>query len=147
MSKENSQRIEKVLEHCVNFNFRRIARKLAAKYDAAFHELDLKTTQYSLMAAIRAAGSPTLEELTDSMSLDRTTLLRNLEPLHKRGLVESAGPVKGQKRQIRLTAEGQALLAAAFRKWRSVQKRTIADIGPENWQNLSRSLKEIADQI
>ncbi len=148
MNKENSQRIEQVLEHCVNFNFRRIARKLAAKYDEAFHELDLKTTQYSLMAAIHAAaGSPTLAELTDAMTLDRTTLLRNLEPLEKRGLIESTGPTRGQKRRIRLTSEGQALLAAAFRKWRSVQKQTIASIGPETWQNLSRSLKEISSLI
>jgi DNA-binding MarR family transcriptional regulator len=143
----NSQRIEEVLEHCVNFNFRRIARKLAAKYDAAFHELDLKTTQYSLMAAIHAAGNPTLAQLADAMALDRTTLLRNLEPLEKRKLVVSGGASRGQKREVRLTPEGQELLAAAFRKWRTVHKQTIAGIGPENWKQLSRSLKEIANQI
>lgn len=145
--KDSSQRIEQVLEHCVNFNFRRISRKLAARYDAAFHELDLKTTQYSLLAAIQAVGTPTLAELVEAMALERTTLLRNLDPLEKRKLVESSGPARGQNRRVGLTPAGKELLKSAFRKWRAVQKQTIADMGEANWEALSTRLKDLSEKI
>ncbi len=145
--RNSQQRIERALEHCVNFNFRRIARKLAARYDSVFHDLDLKTTQYSLLAAIRMAEEPTLADLCEGMALERTTLLRNLAPLEKRRLIESAGKERGQQRRVRLTAAGKDLLAKAFSKWREAQRETISDIGAEEWQKVSQSLKGINARI
>lgn len=145
--KENSQRIEEVLELCVNFNFRRLARKLASRYDQAFQELDLKTTQYSLLAAVHAAGSPSLAELCEGMALDRTTLLRNLVPLERRGLLASPDGQKGQKRQVALTEEGRQLLRRAYEKWRAAQKEAIRTIGRSEWKDLSNELKNLSARL
>lgn len=136
--------MEGMLEHCVNFNFRRLARLVGSHYDREFAHLGIKTTQYSLLSAIYYAKQPALGELAQGLALERTTLLRNLGPLEERKLVESVPGGRGQSRRVQLTPSGRKLLGAAFKNWKKAQAGILKEIGFSRWSNLSRELKDLA---
>ncbi len=59
------------------------------------------------------------------LAMDRTTLTAALKPLERRGLISiEQDPGDRRGKRLRLTADGMAVLAAAFPIW----QRTHADI-------------------
>src|ERR1700704_7085058 len=66
---------------CVCSQVRRLARKLSSLYDTLLSPEDLTITQYSLLANIERAGQIGHTVLAEKVSMDRTTLKRNLRPL------------------------------------------------------------------
>jgi DNA-binding MarR family transcriptional regulator len=56
-------------------------------YDAELRGVGLRTTQYSLLRRLRAAGEVRQRDLGGLTSLDETTLTRNLRPLIDAGWV------------------------------------------------------------
>ena len=63
--------------------------------------------------------------------MDRTTLIRNVRPLEKRGLV--ATDTAGVKT---LTTYGARALEDALPHWRQAQARIIKTLGTEGWGGL-----------
>src|SRR5690554_5745904 len=66
---------------CSNMKLRRLTRLVSRHYDAYLSECGLKTTQYSLLATIAERGPLGQGELARLLSLDASTLTRNLRPL------------------------------------------------------------------
>src|SRR5262249_35374135 len=61
---------------CNCFALRAAARHVTALYDQALAPLDLRITQFSILATLRQAGPLTVNALADAMVMDRTTLTR-----------------------------------------------------------------------
>src|SRR5215218_7029300 len=76
-----------VASSCVCHSLRMATRAIARLYDAALEPAGLRTTQFSILARLEADGPGSLTELGARLLLDRTTLARELAPLHARGLV------------------------------------------------------------
>lgn len=79
--------------------------------------------------------------LSDALSMDRTTLTRNLRPLERRGLVRVAEGEDRRVRMVTLTTQGRAALADALPLWNKAQAQVIKAFGE---QRLSRTLQEVA---
>ena len=75
------------LSGCSNMKLRRLTRLVSRHYDAHMAQCGLKTTQYSLLAIITDRGPLLQGELARQLSLDASTLTRNLRPLLEAGLV------------------------------------------------------------
>ena len=82
--------IEPVHSPCYCINYRRAANTLTKYYDAAFAPIGLTGNQFFLLNSIQQLGSCNKSELAQYTSLDRTTIIRNLDTLLKKELVEPA---------------------------------------------------------
>jgi DNA-binding MarR family transcriptional regulator len=114
-----------VAEGCACQAARRRARELSRAYDDALRPSGLRITQLSVLVAATLMQRPTLTALADRLGLERTTLTRDLRPLESRGLLAVHVGEDRRQREIEMTEDGRAALAAALPLWREVQARTV----------------------
>jgi len=82
----------------------------------------LRTTQYSILAKLKRLGPLSINELANSMVMDRTTLGRAIRPLERDKLLAIGAGDDGRTRSLCLTATGAARLKTATEKWREAQQ-------------------------
>ncbi|HEY1998916.1 MarR family winged helix-turn-helix transcriptional regulator [Paraburkholderia sp.] len=104
------------------FAIRQAARYVSQLYDRHLAPVGLTITQFSIMNKLRRAGSMTMRQLADAMVMERTTLVRALQPLQRDGLVSGRNATsRGRGLSLSLTPDGQARFAAARLCWRAAQ--------------------------
>jgi DNA-binding MarR family transcriptional regulator len=116
---------------CNCANIRRASRAITQFYNDLLAPSGLKVTQYSLLSHIRRLGPLTMNELSQAIHLERTTLVRNLKPLEKLGFIAIAAEKNAQARQITITEKGLKSLEAAFPHWNKAQQ-VLQELIPEN---------------
>lgn len=133
--------LAEVADGCACKQLRRSARAVTQLYDEALRPSGLRITQFTLLVAV-AIGEPVpITRLADALSLDRTTLARDLRPLTDNGLVEIRTGDDRRTRVVRLTGQGRDALGRAYPLWQSAQAR-IVEASP--WPALAAGLQEVA---
>jgi DNA-binding MarR family transcriptional regulator len=129
-----------VANGCACKHLRCSARAVTRLHDETLRPSGLRITQFTLLIAV-AIGEPVpITRLADALSLDRTTLGRDLKPLTDRGLVEIRAGDDRRTRVIRLTGQGRDALGRAYPLWQSAQAR-IVEQSP--WPVLAAGLQEV----
>lgn len=116
---------------CTNFKLRQFMRRVAQHYDAEMSRVGLKTTQYSLLSHVLKLGPVRLSDLAVAMTMDASTLTRNLRPLIAAGWVELRTGADGRSRKAVVTAAGREKRAEAQRNWLAAQEQLNALLGSE----------------
>lgn len=129
---------------CTCFRVRRAARRVTQLYDHYLAGAGLRITQFSLLSHLRAAGPLTMTELADRMSMDRTTLTRNLRPLQRQGFVAIAVGDDRRRRELTLTAAGERAYKSGIGQWQKAQRAVFDELGPETVSELHRLLERTA---
>lgn len=132
------------MENCVCFNLRRFSRVFAQFFVAELHDHGLLPTQTPILGALAARPEANMADLSDWLGMDRTTLLRNLRPLERDGLVAASGKGRGKKVSLKLTPKGQAALARFIPDWRTTQRKAVAVLGESRWQEILADLDRAA---
>jgi DNA-binding MarR family transcriptional regulator len=116
------------LEGCLCLTLRRTARAVTQHYDAALRSFGVRATQLPILtAAARHAHMP-LAQMADVLGMERTTLLRNVRPLVRQGLITIRREKGGRRDLLSATAAGQALLVRLYPAWRAVQDRLLSEL-------------------
>jgi DNA-binding MarR family transcriptional regulator len=122
---------------------RQATRAVSRLYDEELRGVGLRTTQYSLLRRLSAAGEVRQRDLGGLTSLDETTLTRNLRPLIAAGWV-AVGPGEDRREKlIRLTDAGAAKLHEARPAWERAQERMRSRLPKETWSSLLDLLPEL----
>jgi len=100
---------------------RRSSRTITQFYDQLLKPSGLKVTQYSLLNHLKRLGPLTMNQLSEAIRLERTTLVRNLKLLEKMGLVTIIAEEKSQARLVHLTENGLNSLERAVPYWNQAQ--------------------------
>src|ERR1700736_327115 len=129
---------------CACAEVRRIARKLTSLYDTSLAPAEITITQYSLLANIGRAGQLSHSGLADKLGMDRTTLTRNLRPLIKAQWVAVTSGEDRRQHLLQLTAAGKKKVDRTLPLWEKIQRRFIAEIGTQSFQEL-RTLLRLAE--
>jgi len=116
---------------CTNLKLRQFTRLVSRMYDAQLGACGLKTTQYSLLASIDRLGPLQPGDLARSLSLDPSTLTRNLQPLVDAGWVDVAAGHDGRSRLIGVTDAGRKMRALARGHWKRAQQEIDRTLGVE----------------
>ena len=106
---------------CTHFQLRQLARRVSQHYDGEMAKVGLKTTQYSLLSHIMKLGPVRPGDLALAMTMEPSTLTRNLKPLLASGWVELAAGPDGRSRSVTITASGRAKRTDAQRHWNVAQ--------------------------
>lgn len=128
---------------CACTNLRRAAQSVTQIYDDALLPIGLRVTQYSVLRAISKAGTAKITELADWLSLDRTTLTRNLQLLQRLGHIKV---VPGRDRRVRavsLTLEGRDAFQRCIPLWEKGQDRVKRYLGRNRMRSLLQALSDL----
>ena len=102
-------------ENCNCLAIRQAARHVTQFYDRELSAVGLRTTQFSILAALRTLGPSTINVLARRLGMDRTTLGREILPLERDGLLKvDPSPSDGRAKQVRLTKTGERRFKAAL---------------------------------
>ena len=135
------------VENCTCFNIRRVSRVITQFFDAEVRRHGMRPTQTPILRALQAKNAWGMAELSEWLGLERTTLLRNLRPLQRDGLVRANGAGRGGHVELQITAKGRAALAKTVPAWRSAQAKVVATLGKERWSAILGDLAEVAMKL
>jgi DNA-binding MarR family transcriptional regulator len=107
---------------CTNFKLRQLVRRVSQLYDTELAKAGLKTTQYSLLSHVLRLGPMRPGELARAMTLEASTLTRNLKPMLDAGWLELAAGDDGRSRSVSITPDGRVKRAEALRHWKAAQE-------------------------
>jgi DNA-binding MarR family transcriptional regulator len=141
MSKERDL---SVAENCLCFNLRRVARAVTQFYDREMRRHGIRPTQGSILASLQAKESWTMAELSDWLGMDRTTLVRNLRPLQRDGLVQISGGGRGNLVELAITPKGRKQIEKLTPAWKSAQSAAVRTLGEKRWSAILSDLETAA---
>jgi DNA-binding MarR family transcriptional regulator len=141
MQKQTAPSLEPIDCNCQAL--RQAARHISQMYDSHLAHVDLKTSQYSILAKLGRLGPMTINELAKLMVMDRTTLGRAVRPLERDRLLTTEPDEDGRKRRLKLTAAGETRLKAATSRWRDAQKQFETTFGPDQAAGMRGILRQV----
>ena len=110
--------------------WRMINRVLAAIYDEELRPFGLKSSQLGLLVAVTKAGPVRRIDLGRYLSLDPSTLTRNLQVMLKHGWIEEAPDGIDQRgAPLKATTKGRKLLEKIAPAWQRAQTRARKMLG------------------
>ena len=131
------------LQNCACFNVRKSARVITKHYDDALQSLELKPTQFTILAVLSSVEAITMTDLADYMILDRTTLTRNLRPLEKQGMINTGTGEDRRTRMISLSKKGLDKLKKAIPLWQQAQKDITKYMGSNRFDKFLNELNYV----
>lgn len=132
--------IDQIASECLLMRVRKLDRVLTSIYDAELRPFGLKATQTNLLVLVAKAGPIRRIEIGKRLSLDPSTLTRNLKIMLTNGWIkEIEDGEDGRGLPVQITAQGRDLLNQIGPAWRKAQTRTEKFLG-EDGATLMRRL-------
>ena len=78
----------------------------------------------TILVAISLMKTPTPTDIERRLSLEKSTVSRNVDRMHRRGWVEFVPGEDGRSHYLKLTAKGAKLLVSRSAPWHMAQKKT-----------------------
>lgn len=126
---------------------RKASRRVTQLYDDVLLPLNLRSTQFAILAELSARESVTsgVQELANALVTERTSLLRALRPLERDCLVSVKADINDRRRRlISLTEKGRKTLRDAEQLWAGAQDRFGAILGRDEVRKMREALLKIA---
>lgn len=140
------QKLE-VAQTCVHFNLKRSVRAVTQQFDAALAESGLHITQFTLLITSSLVGAVPVSELAEALTLDRTTLTRNLKPLEQKGWIKTTtSAADARVRLVEITALGETIIARSYPLWQRVQEEVTRAFGREPYAAFLDRLRQLNTQ-
>ncbi|MDV3350191.1 MarR family transcriptional regulator [Leptolyngbyaceae cyanobacterium CCMR0082] len=143
----NSLEVEaafEVRDTCLSKHLRQADRIIMQLYDEMLRPHRLKSTQFTLLIAIRLQQPVNQKTLAECTVTDRTTLTRNLASLARQGLIQVQPGTDRRVKEISLTTDGHQRLKEAFPAWKKAQSQTEELLGKTNVHQLLAELSKIS---
>lgn len=124
---------------------RRAARMLSRLYDRHLAPVGLNISQFAMLSCIDRQPGLGIQALAASMVMERTTLVRALQPLRNAALVEAVKD-GGRDLRYRLTELGRHKLQAAVPYWETAQAEYERQFGAERADRLRGDMLALTAQ-
>jgi DNA-binding MarR family transcriptional regulator len=132
---------------CNCLALRQAARRVSQFYESFLSPLGLKSSQYSILARLDRLGAMSINEIAESLVMDRTTTGRAIRPLQRDGLVRIGAAEDGRKRVVSLTAAGRRRVNEARDAWRQAQEQFERAFGSKSAQSLRATMSDVVKAI
>ena len=128
---------------CYALAARKNARHLSRLYDRWLAPAELSISQFSILALLDAHGQLKITELADMLSMERTSLVRALNPLQTAGWVVAERADGGRSFDVKLSGRGHKKLAQALPLWKSAQAAFEREVGRDRAVRLRDEILEL----
>ena len=118
---------------CLGVRAGRLHRLISRRFEQALRPLGLSLPQMEVLSALTLWGEPAKPaDLADVLSIERSTMSRNLSLMQARGLVEATDTSPtGRSMAVTVTAEGTRALSRAHQSWKDTQASLVAQVGAD----------------
>jgi len=137
---------QRMAKECIAMRVRLLNRVVTKAYDDCLRPLGLRTAQQTILVAISLMKTPTPTDLERCLSLDKSTVSRNVERMQRRGWVEFVPGEDGRSHYLKLTAKGAKLLRESRALWQLAQKKVTVLLGKQGVTALSRILSALGTE-
>src|SRR3954466_14171958 len=132
------------LENCVCFNLRWVTRAVTQFYDSEMRRHGIRPTQGTILLALKARKTWSMAELSDWLGMDPTTLVRNLRPVQRDGVVQAVGGGRGNRVEVAITGKGRKQIEKLTPAWKSAQNAAVKTLGEKRWSAVLSDLESAA---
>ena len=123
---------DRIASECLMSRWRMTNRVLAGIYDEELRPFGLKSPQLSLLVAVAKAGPVRRMRLGELLSLDPSTLTRNLRVMLRQGwIAEAPDDADARGAPLTITAKGRKLLERVGPAWQRAQARAKRLLGAD----------------
>lgn len=104
----------------------------------------MTSSQFSIFAVLYHKPGITMNELSELLVMDRTSLVRAIKPLSRDGYVEDAPRIEGSRQMaLFLSKSGKEKYLSGFPHWQAAQKEYESIVGMERAAELRDALMGI----
>ena len=135
--------LEWIAAVCVGHRARMAARALTRHYNAHFRSLGLTAGQFGILVALARMPGQTVAMLAESIGTDASTMVRGIQQLERRGLVESQGGRGRQSKKSALTPAGGRLLSRGIPRWEAAYGAIAKGMGPAELKRAMTALTKL----
>jgi DNA-binding MarR family transcriptional regulator len=133
---------------CACNQLRRATRTVTQLYETGMAPSGIKVTQLPILVALGSEGDLSMTRLAGALSLDRTSLTRNLSVLEARGLIRIVEHEDDARvRMVSLTRDGARALSGALARWEEMQNVVQERFGTPRLEALYDELVALSDVI
>ena len=133
---------------CLHLNLRRASRAMNKHFEHAMDGTGLTSQRFNIIMTLGAnPNGMELMNLAELLVLDRSTLLRNLEPIEENGWIQDIPSDTKRARKIILTDSGYKMLRIGYPAWRKAQKEAVTILGDINFRPFVKGLRKLASQL
>ncbi len=118
-----------------------ISRAVTPLYERHLASEGITIVQFSLLVMLGNEPGATISEMSDTLTMERTTLLRTIKPLLNDGLVTIDSSPKQHIYAISPT--GRETLARAMPLWQQAQESFVELLGEDDVNHLQRIARKL----
>lgn len=134
---------ETIAGQCLAVRVRLLNRVVSNLYDHALRPLGITTSQMNILVVVAKGGKMRPGAIARILHMEKSTLSRNLERMHKRGWVAITPGEVGRSLEATLTPAGGELLQQALPRWQEAQARAGELIGEEGRECLLQITRRV----
>lgn len=122
--KSNNSLAHEIAENCVAVRIRKLNRMVTSLYDGCFRDFGLTVAQFNLLVAIGSFDKVSPKTVGQILSLEKSSLSRNIEKMKTKGWVEILPAQDLRSHDLVLTPSGAVLLKQAKPAWDQAQVKS-----------------------
>ena len=133
---------------CIVAAMRAATRRLTQLYDEAMAPTGLRVTQFHVLSELerRSADPPTVGELAEILTMERSALGQTLRPLARDGFIDLGHDERdGRRRPIQLTKAGKNKVVRARPYWAGAHEKFKDFFGGSQLASLRETLRDVAE--
>jgi DNA-binding MarR family transcriptional regulator len=116
---------------CIAFRVRVLNRVITKLYDAMLKPFGITVNQTTILAMLTLVNTARPGEIGKELHMEKSTVSRNLQRMHKNGWIEIAAGDSGTAKVITVTPKGRKLLVALYPQWEKAQSKASRLLGAE----------------
>lgn len=129
VSTTNHRAADTIARECLGLRTRVVHRVVARIYDDALRPFGLRGAQLNLLVGVVLAAPVRPGELAERLSMDKSTMSRNVQRMVERGWVEIDTGDDGRSQELRPTRAGRNLLERVLPAWEQAQAQATHALG------------------
>jgi DNA-binding MarR family transcriptional regulator len=133
---------------CIVAAMRAATRRVTQLYDEAMAPTGLRVTQFHILSELerRSADPPTVSELAEILTMERSALGQTLRPLTRDGFIDVGEDERdGRRRPIKLTKAGKDKVVRGRRYWARAHQKFKHFFGENQTVVLRKTLRDVAE--
>ena len=132
-----------LLDQRLGYFVRRVQVWIFQDFIGRLASIDISPAQFSVLVVVDANRGLSQAELSVTLGIERARLVRLLHRLEQRGLIQRLpSSADGRRHALRLTRDGQRVLARAKALSEEHEAGLVKRFGPERYRLLLEALRE-----
>ena len=134
---------ELIAQECVAVRLRLLTRAVSRLYNKALRPYGLTISQMNILVAVSYLGKSNHLQVCQALSLDNSTLSRDVGRMLEKGWLASIAGDDGRASVLHVSGAGRKLLGRAGPAWQQAQQQAKALLGEAAVASLARAVTTV----